>query len=563
MYIGNKLKGMAVTTRFCKQTLRRRPPHNKTINDNNWARMVDRNNSVSIEDDEEEEKKHYDKKKRRRGNQINPDSVKIADITRSIPRTHTPDAKKAAPKRDIFQFHCEGDIAGEDDVSSKHVEWKATFDKPIEQLIYPSLQRVNNEGYEERRRAYISLHGSHSSSMVSQQANQSSGSAFGDNIKIDLLPDTEQSVDNKIMFLHTPKWTINISPSRNIPGSRMGAFSPSRSLLESVDTEGEKFLRQKIKEKHHEHLEQQRKERKELELLSSPFHSLSYEKRKAKFGQNISMSQDSGEYVYNNLVSRTLKSRDGKNKIEKLTELTPTEVAYQEHSKVVRETVPSEHQHTQSGLLYFRVRNQLNTARLQEIEAMNHRNMTYSHRKMMRKSSNTFSLRVSALRDSPRNSTVGLHEGENKKLATLTQKIDEMHATRNEDRVMVTAQDLHDLPDLQELNLGRLNRAVNNKLAGFDLLILPPKSAAGKPNAEKSLLSSVEGAYHSPAVRKDAAFRAEINKREAQDRLLLHQLDAGLLPETFIKSQSDAEALTVNLSKYGIGDDRGLCLGKW
>eukprot|EP01031_Cornospumella_fuschlensis_P048824 gene48824-59781_t len=89
---------------------------------------------------------------KRRANQLNP-NIKISEITKPI-RTHIAEKdKKAIPKRtEVFKFHCEGDIINHDGGDGKHVEWKATFDKPIEQLIYPSLQRFDNETFEEKRK---------------------------------------------------------------------------------------------------------------------------------------------------------------------------------------------------------------------------------------------------------------------------------------------------------------------------------------------------------------------------------------------------------------------------
>lgn len=245
--------------------------------------------------------------------------------------------------------------------------------------------------------------------------------------------------------------------------------------------------------------------------------------------------------------------------LDKLTELTPTEAAYAEQGKVVKDVTPSELQHLQHGLLYYRVRNKLNTARLQEIEALNQRNMTFTNKRMMRKASNTFSLRVSALKSTAES------KPNDAKMGALNQSIDEIHALRGEDSMMVTSSHLQALPDLQELHLSRLNRAVANKVSGLDHALMnrriPGMADSGEMARDNTKF--LTNAYHAPSARREETMKAEINKREAQDRLLLHQLEAGLLPETFIKSQSEAEALTINLSKYGIGDQRGLCLGKW
>ena len=59
---------------------------------------------------------------------------------------------------------------------------------------------------------------------------------------------------------------------------------------------------------------------------------------------------------------------------------------------------------------------------------------------------------------------------------------------------------------------------------------------------------------------------AQNNIRHAQDLLLLQQLDKGVLPERFIRQgvyTDDPRHMSVVLSKFGIGDTRGICLGKW
>ena len=53
-----------------------------------------------------------------------------------------------------------------------------------------------------------------------------------------------------------------------------------------------------------------------------------------------------------------------------------------------------------------------------------------------------------------------------------------------------------------------------------------------------------------------------INKRRAQDTLILAQLKSGILPENFIKNSLNSEFLVVDLSHYGIGNENGKCLSK-
>jgi hypothetical protein len=52
-------------------------------------------------------------------------------------------------------------------------------------------------------------------------------------------------------------------------------------------------------------------------------------------------------------------------------------------------------------------------------------------------------------------------------------------------------------------------------------------------------------------------------KRDAQDELLLKSLEAGIIPEDFLQrcSSDKSPFFEIDLADYGIGDERGLCLG--
>jgi hypothetical protein len=186
-----------------------------------------------------------------------------------------------------------------------------------------------------------------------------------------------------------------------------------------------------------------------------------------------------------------------------------------------------------------------------------------------RVSLNTFTRRVSARQSTIQQNTINAstidaitEEGSDKsKMDLLSQHIGAMHALRNEDSLMLTASQLDQMPDLQQIHLTRLNRAVANRLTGADKLLFNNDATAARSTSPGDNLGSASPVQQS--LPDDDLLKAQLSKREAQDRLILHQLDMGLLPETFIKSCADANALTINLSKYGIGDARGLCLGKW
>ena len=126
--------------------------------------------------------------------------------------------------------------------------------------------------------------------------------------------------------------------------------------------------------------------------------------------------------------------------------------------------------------------------------------------------------------------------------------------------------------------LSRVQRAIETKNVGL--------GTVGKPNEKLvSGSGSVGSGPYTPQKLFDGALvgeaenfekspyekiLAKTSRRRAQDLLLLTQLDEGILPEKFLKPGTgtggrnrDEDTVAVMLSKYGIGDTRGICLGRW
>lgn len=95
---------------------------------------------------------YYDKNRRRHGKMDH--NVNITEIQRVV---RTPAKERVRyediNRKELYHFECRGDLAPTNgDVERKQITWKATFDRPIEQLIYPSLQRFNNIEYDEHKK---------------------------------------------------------------------------------------------------------------------------------------------------------------------------------------------------------------------------------------------------------------------------------------------------------------------------------------------------------------------------------------------------------------------------
>jgi hypothetical protein len=177
---------------------------------------------------------------------------------------------------------------------------------------------------------------------------------------------------------------------------------------------------------------------------------------------------------------------------------------------------------------------QVHHVEFEEKRALDEKKMSAFRKKVVstRKFSSAFQQRVSSRRHA------------------LASNVQEMHALKNEEANMVTAEDLESLPPVEEINLGRTTRAYKSMLTGVH------EAIEAEISKEDSLKKTLRYTIADMQI-------AEKNKRLAQDKLLLSQLDAGVLPEQFIKPGTDSLSVTVMLTKHSIGDVRGVCLGKW
>jgi hypothetical protein len=150
---------------------------------------------------------------RRRISHVDP-NVQVSDITG--PRLYLKKPPKSASRNDLFHFHCQGEIQPAS--SSKDpvpVRWEAKFDRPLEQLIYPSLQRFDNEAFEKKRQLFRSLHGSSESGGGGGLNKLHVGDHghipdhFDEGLQLDFIPGGEVVQEN-ILFLFSPKWSVEV-----------------------------------------------------------------------------------------------------------------------------------------------------------------------------------------------------------------------------------------------------------------------------------------------------------------------------------------------------------------
>lgn len=161
----------------------------------------------------------------------------------------------------VFNFKCSGELGGDSIIAGKHVEWKAKFDRPIEELLYPSLQRFDISGYEKKVAQAqaqtkkvpeplepLSVNGTSTKSPM--RTRQSSQHEI-EPIRLEPIPKHLLPTSEDVMFVHAPQWSVRVTePSR--PGTAGTTITEEgtlvyNSLSEEIDIEGEKFLRDKMK----------------------------------------------------------------------------------------------------------------------------------------------------------------------------------------------------------------------------------------------------------------------------------------------------------------------------
>lgn len=211
-------------------------------------------------------------RRNRRVATIDP-NTKITDVSR-MPKSSS---KVVVPERDkIFNFRCEGTIGGDSQLNGKRVEWRATFDRPVEQFIYPSLQRYDVETYEEKVKKHEQMHGkkhliNYVSPVNSPRSLPPSLSPRSpivkyqeslNRIKLEPLPDELLPPFNEnIMYIHAPKWSLRLMGE----DTKQETVNPQgyTSTIEEINVEGERYLKQQIKE-HYANIEKERLERERL-----------------------------------------------------------------------------------------------------------------------------------------------------------------------------------------------------------------------------------------------------------------------------------------------------------
>jgi hypothetical protein len=186
-------------------------------------------------------------------------TAKLSELTR-VAKANA--AKFVIPDSDkVFQFKCNGLIGGDSQLAGKRVEWKAKFERPLEELIYPSLQRFDLAGYERKQRyRQKMLDEHHGSAKTPSNIKYYNNHEPEHQIKLDPIPANLLPTNEDIMYVHTPQWTVKVtdyqrprsrSGPKEIPAEDASSVSSEMgeylNIGEELDVEGEKYLRERMR----------------------------------------------------------------------------------------------------------------------------------------------------------------------------------------------------------------------------------------------------------------------------------------------------------------------------
>lgn len=208
--------------------------------------------------------------KRKQSNAASPPKVSESALGRSRATA----SKFVVPDSDkVFNFKCSGELGGDSMIAGKRVEWKAKFDRPIEELLYPSLQRFDISGYEKKvAQAALKKQQDKDDSSKTTTPTPNRIRLFNihepEPIRLEPIPRHLLPASEEIMFVHAPQWNVKVTDSlRPRTAENGGSVVKFASLAEEIEIEGERFLRQQMKAS----IIEKEEERKRREKLAQGF----------------------------------------------------------------------------------------------------------------------------------------------------------------------------------------------------------------------------------------------------------------------------------------------------
>lgn len=490
--------------------------------------------------------------------------------------------KKKAIAKTNYQFKVRSLVETQKSV----VDWDLAFRQPIEYFMYPSLnvipapERPNSSHDSHSQKARVEV----VSSSVSKDGEGEEGEVF-QTFK-PMVREEEEDTPAPDPMKHALKWKAHITEvsKLSLPSTKRLSTANKRTLLEpgsfdyDVQVRGEQYLRDHVRDSYEAKVEAERVAKAQARIRQrniEKFGNAQVERdekieavRASRRGGGVSANPsrqsallmaelNSPEVLYANLRADGQKKKTISNMFgQVLMDQNLEEEVYIRQKTMITELVGTADYSTE-GLLYYRFRDEMERERQQALMNMEPMAMRPVPAQTLESDSTELSAHLS-LQRSIGNETMA--QGSPLKI---------LRAHRGAHRSYGQLES-----DTSTLNLSNLQRAIHalnmtsseSRLDGIDLdfeirsspLAPLPIVRRSENGAPISPIDSPHGM--SGLITADSA--VSVSTRWAQDKLMIAQLEAGKLPEAFIKRSSNLKHAYIDIPAYGIGNTHGICLGK-
>lgn len=396
-----------------------------------------------------------------------------------------------------------------------NVIWKSQFERPLEEMFYPSIQYLE---FDKSQKNLVQKPSFRSASYSS----------------IDDLQETKISENEKYFKEELPSWTLDLTESKQPVSSEV-------SILEQINTDGEKILRKRLQTKYFERIENEKleAERKARESSDIPDIGKRFSQKGLKLESLMKKFQGSADLLYWDLKKKnSAENHSNKHSSLKL-EIPKEEEIFHNEFKKVKNMLGDDSMHHLQGLLYYDIKHENRSKLHSEYDSG-----TGSPKVPLDESCRQFSF------DSAVNEVIGKSFRSTGK-SNKSSNLEELARVKQTIRSASIGYDMRDVVDqdpfyaeniIKDKDVNDAFSSLSVDMQSFDEELLEPSVSSNRPSTVS----------------------AQVNKRRiAQDMLLLNQLEKGIIPESFFKRRPEADgSIVIDINNYGIGDIQGDCFGK-
>jgi len=409
-------------------------------------------------------------------------------------------------------------------MDGRESEWRSKFSKPLDVLLYPSLQLVEPPAPVDRSK---------------KGKRMTSTSTLPEASEPYVVPPLEE--------LRTPpvKWELFVTDKRR---------EAKEKKVEIVnEAKGEAYLRGKMVEhfnkfKHDREIQRKKSvvvdqiafsgnnRRASSSMMARRTSMVNEPQRRAQLTASEFKSLNTPEALFKTLRISLEKKKEAQaalledNNRDDAEAHMNEDAIFEREKYFVDDLIGRENAHTAEGLLFYRYRNALEEARVVDDDSSEDRGME---------------MRGYQGKDLREGSFGSIGSGSPFRGGSSSFGDDGSQSMRSsKSNNQYTVQGGRIESDSSLVNLSKLRRAVRSMQTDVDIKIL---------NDDLGSLASFDAASNDSVSG---------TTRNAQDALMYAQLRAGVMPEFFIKRSPNLEFVDIDLTKYSIGDVHGECLGR-